>query len=63
MNSEKNKDEAGRISVLNDDSAAYESLDRKRRMDAILKSDNEKFKLFTKLMRIGKMLKNAKTSP
>ena len=63
MGIEKNKDEANRLTVLNEESAAYESLDRKRRMEAILKSDTEKFRLFTKLMRIDKMMKNAKISP
>jgi hypothetical protein len=48
------------ISVANDDAAAYEQLDKKRRMESILSSDTDKFKLFTKLMRITRMMKNAK---
>ncbi|MBL0356183.1 MAG: hypothetical protein IPP72_04545 [Chitinophagaceae bacterium] len=46
--------------VVNDDAAAYEQLDKKRRIGAILSSDTDKFRLFTKLMRIPRMMKNAK---
>ena len=45
---------------MNDEAEAYENLDTQRRKEAILSSDTEKFKLFTKLMRISIMLKNAK---
>ena len=46
--------------ILHDDAAAYENLETERRKKAILSSDTEKFKLFTKLMRISKMMKSAK---
>lgn len=46
--------------ILHDDKEAYENLDKKRRREAILSSDTEKFRLFTKLMRISRMVKNAK---
>ena len=49
-----------KMNVMNDDAEAYENLDTQRRKEAILSSDTEKFKLFTKLMRISIMLKNAK---
>ena len=49
-----------KLNSLNDDGEAYENLDTQRRKEAILSSDTEKFKLFTKLMRISMMLKNAK---
>ena len=49
-----------KMNVMNDDAEAYENLDTQRRKAAILSSDTEKFKLFTKLMRISIMLKNAK---
>jgi hypothetical protein len=48
--------------VLNDEAAAYENLEIRRRKESILSSDTEKFKMFTKLMRIGIMLKNAKVT-
>ncbi len=40
----------------------FEKEEKRRLKEAILKSDDEKFKLFTKLMRIGKMLSNLKTT-
>ena len=49
-----------KLNIMNDDGEAYENLDTQRRKEAILSSDTEKFKLFTKLMRISMMLKNAK---
>ncbi len=48
--------------VLNDEAAAYENLETRRRKESILSSDTEKFKMFTKLMRIGIMMKNAKVT-
>ena len=46
--------------VLNEEAAAYENLEIRRRKESILSSYTEKFKMFTKLMRIGIMMKNAK---
>lgn len=46
--------------LLNDDGEAFNKLETGRRKAAILLSDAEKFRLFTKMMRIGMMLKNAK---
>ena len=52
------------LNILNDDGKdAYERLDTKRRKESILLSDTKKFRLFTKMMRIGMMLKNSKKSP
>jgi|GEM_PF-5876551 len=48
------------LSVAHDEAAAYEQLDKRRRREAILSSDTDKFRLFTKLMRITRMMKNAK---
>ena len=50
------------LNVLNDEAAAYENLEIRRRKESILSSDTEKFKIFTKLMRIGIMMKNAKVT-
>lgn len=46
--------------ILHDNTAAYENLETERRRKAILSSDIEKFRLFTKLMRIGRMMKSAR---
>jgi len=48
--------------VLHEDAAAYQTLDIARRKQAILSTDSEKFMLFTKLMRISRMLKSAKVT-
>lgn len=37
----------------------YEAQERRRRIKAILRPDDEKFKLFIKMLRINTMLKNA----
>ncbi len=62
MADKKYTDNEKELNIVNDYQEAYESLDRKRRTEAILSSDTEKFKLFTKLMRISRMLKNAKVT-
>lgn len=62
MDETKNIAAANHLDVLNEEAALYESVDKKRRMEAILSSDTEKFRLFTKLMRINRMMKNAKIS-
>lgn len=62
MDSKQYKQNENKASVLHEDAEAYESLDIARRKQAILSSDTEKFKLFTKLMRISRMLKNAKVT-
>ena len=52
------------LNIMYDDGGdAYERLETKRRKESILLSDTEKFRLFTKMMRIGMMLNNAKKSP
>ena len=62
MESKQYKQAEDKANVLHEDAEAYESLDIARRKQAILSSDTEKFKLFTKLMRISRMLKNAKVT-
>ncbi|MBK7882833.1 MAG: hypothetical protein IPJ81_02595 [Chitinophagaceae bacterium] len=47
-------------SAVNEEQAYYESAEKARIIESILLSDTEKFKLFTKLMRINIMLRNAK---
>jgi len=42
--------------------ALYEAQDIRRLKEAILLSDTEKFRLFTRMMRINTMLKNAKVT-
>lgn len=64
MSSKEYKQPASDVNIVNDDGGdAYERLETKRRKESILLSDTEKFRLFTKMMRIGMMLKNAKKSP
>ncbi|HOZ79054.1 MAG TPA: hypothetical protein PLY34_13755 [Ferruginibacter sp.] len=48
--------------ILKDD-GAFDQLSTTRLKQAILLSDTEKFRRFTKMMRIGLMLKNAKKYP
>ncbi len=48
--------------ILRDESA-YEQLETSRLRQAILLTDTEKFRRFTKMMRIGLMLKKAKKYP
>ncbi len=53
------------LSVNNEfkeDVSIYENVDKKKKIEAILATDSEKFKKFTKLFKIGVMLKNAKIS-
>jgi hypothetical protein len=42
-----------------DSNISYDAMQKRRLKEAILLSDAEKFKRFTKMMRIGKMLENA----
>jgi len=60
MDKKKNAQSEAVPNVLNEEAAAYENLEIRRRRESILSSDMEKFKMFTKLMRIGIMMKNAK---
>ena len=39
--------------------ALYQAQKRRRKLEAILRPDDEKFKLFMKMLRINNMLKNA----
>ena len=50
------------LSKMEEENNAYENIDLARRKKAILSSDTEKFKMFSKLMRIGIMMKNAKVT-
>jgi hypothetical protein len=54
------EDEKG--NVVNEEQAYYEAAEKSRIKESILLSDMEKFRLFTKLMRIDIMLKNAKVT-
>ena len=49
--------------ILNEDAAVYESreaLEDARLREAINKTDTEKFRMFTRMMRITMMMKNAR---
>jgi hypothetical protein len=46
--------------ILHDEDAMYFSLERQRIKQSILKTDTDKFFLFTRMLRINSMLKNAK---
>ena len=46
--------------ILHDEDAMYLSLERQRIKQSILKTDTDKFFLFTRMLRINSMLKNAK---
>jgi hypothetical protein len=48
--------------VVNEEDVYYEAAEKARIKESILLSDMEKFRLFTKLMRIDIMLKNAKVT-
>lgn len=49
------------LNLLEEDiDALYEKQDRDRLRESILLSDTEKFHLFTRMMRIDKMMQNAK---
>ena len=62
MNKDEYSQNESPRNLLNDEAAAYENLETRRRKESILLSDTEKFKMFTKLMRIGIMMKNAKVT-
>lgn len=62
MNKKEYSENEVPLNIFNEEAAAYENLEIKRRKESILTSDTEKFKMFTKLMRIGIMLKNAKVT-
>lgn len=51
-----------KLNEVAEEQVAYDTLEKKRLKESILMSDTDKFLLFTKLMRIGKMLKNAKVT-
>lgn len=51
------------LNLLEEDiDALYEKQDRDRLKEAILLSDTEKFRLFTRMLRINKMMQNAKVT-
>ena len=56
---EKNNSET-QNNILHDEDAMYLSLERQRIKQSILKTDTDKFFLFTRMLRINSMLKNAK---
>ncbi len=65
---EKNNSEAQKNilheddNILHDIDAMYLSVEKQRIKDAILKTDTDKFFLFTRMLRINSMLKNAKVT-
>ena len=62
MNKKEYSENEAPLNIFNEEAAAYENLETRRRKESILSSDTEKFKMFTKLMRIGIMMKNAKVT-
>ena len=59
----KKYDTNSELSILNETFIPYsrqEEYETARRREAILMTDEEKFKIFCRLMRIGKMLSTAK---
>lgn len=59
----KKYDTNSELSILNETFIPYsrqEEYETAKRREAILMSDEEKFKIFCRLMRIGKMLSTAK---
>lgn len=56
------KAEQQETNALHEEAPTYssmEALEEARLLEAINRTDTEKFKLFTRMMRIGQMLKNA----
>ncbi len=60
MNNFNSDADEEKLNEVAEEQAAYETLEKKRLKESILLSDTDKFHLFTKLMRIDKMLRNAK---
>ena len=60
MNFEDKNNSAAQNPILHDLDAMYISAERKRIKEAILKTDTDKFFLFTRMLRINSMLKKAK---
>ncbi|MFY7840122.1 MAG: hypothetical protein ACOVP7_07585 [Lacibacter sp.] len=61
----KKYDSNSELSILNETFIPYtrqEEYETAKRREAILMTDEEKFKLFCRLMRIGKMLSTAKVT-
>ena len=56
---EKNNSETPK-NILHDEDVMYLSLEKQRIKQSILKTDTDKFFLFTRMLRINSMLKNAK---
>lgn len=61
-NSKYHIDENEKLNALNEEQVHYEAAEKARIKESILLSDIEKFQLFTKLMRIEIMLRNAKVT-
>lgn len=62
MNKKYHTKENEKLNTLNQEEAHYEVAEKARIRESILMSDTEKFHLFTKLMRIDRMLQNAKVT-
>jgi hypothetical protein len=61
-NSETQKNVPETDNVLHDIDAIYLSAENQRIKEAILKTDTDKFFVFTRMLRINGMLKNAKVT-
>jgi hypothetical protein len=61
-NSETQKNLSEDGNVLHDIDAMYLSVENQRIKEAILKTDTDKFLVFTRMLRINAMLKNAKVT-
>ena len=60
MNYENKNNSAPQNIILHDIDAMYLSVEKKRIKEAILKTDTDKFFLFTRMLRISSTLKKAK---
>ena len=56
MNNLKFDSNSEKLNLVAEEQAAYETQEKKRLKESIFMSDTDKFRLFTKLMRIDKML-------
>ena len=60
MNFDEKNNSKTQNNVLHDEDVMYLSLEKQRIKQSILKTDTDKFFLFTRMLRINSMLKNAK---
>jgi hypothetical protein len=61
-NQQEHNEEKNKVEEPTQDYAAREALEEARLKEVLLMSDMEKFKLFCRMMRIGKMLASAKVT-